>query len=95
MQSISIQQVLSEIETAPQPFLIKFVRGTGKKRGSIKTVAKAVKGAPKGRIKARTGQSIGLHKERHTIPITDLETNEYLSPLISHIIQFNQFKVFH
>jgi hypothetical protein len=48
--TISIQEVLSYIrsdEGASDTFLIKFVRASGKKKGSIKTVAKARYGAVK------------------------------------------------
>jgi|GEM_PF-805862 hypothetical protein len=35
------------------------------------------------------------HVENGTIPIHDLEQNRYISPLISHITEFNQYKVIH
>lgn len=36
-----------------------------------------------------------LHKEQDTIPITDLEDGQYKTILISHIIGFNEYKVYH
>lgn len=35
------------------------------------------------------------HVENGTIPIHDLEQNRYISPLLSHIVEFNQYKVIH
>lgn len=95
---ISIQEVLAQItatEHNGEDFLLKFIRSTGKKRGSIKTVAKARKGAPRQKRKPGSVNPTTLHKERGTIPITDIETSQYLTVLVSHIIQFNQYKVIH
>lgn len=97
MQEISIQQVLSEINEGASEgrvFVICFVRATGKERGSIKTVTKAIKGGPTREV-TPPKYSRSLHKDQYTLPVTDLETGEYLSPIISHIIQYNQFKVRH
>lgn len=93
-KEISIQEVLARMDGAQKPFLLKFVRATKEKRGTIKTVAKCLKGAPRRKIVART-RNRGLHKQNYTVPVTDLEHEQYLTPLISHIIQFNQFKVKH
>jgi len=92
---ISIKEVLARMESDSKPCLLKFVRATGKRRGSIKTVAKAIKGAPRRVLKKRTRGGRGLHKVNYTLPITDLEMEEYLTSLISHIIQYNQFTVIH
>lgn len=92
---ISINEVLARMEADAKPFLLKFVRATGSKRGSIKTVGKCIKGAPRRALKKRTRGGRGLHKVNYTVPVTDLEMEEYLTPLISHITQFNQFKVIH
>lgn len=35
------------------------------------------------------------HVDNGTIPITDVEKNRYISPLISHIVGYNQYKVIH
>jgi hypothetical protein len=101
--TISIQEVLSYIrsdEGASDTFLIKFVRASGKKKGSIKTVAKARYGAvkPKDRGNGMPKPSENtprLHVDAGTLPMTDTERNSYFTPLISHIIQFNQYKVIH
>jgi hypothetical protein len=106
MKEISVQAMLNVIrdpDMAERPFLIKFVRSRGSKagpKGSIKTVAKAGYGKPaspdrKKQKKSFTARKKGLHTEKGTLPIYDLETGRYLSPLISHIIQFNQYKVIH
>lgn len=77
-------------------FVIRFVRATGPTRGSIKTITKAIKGGAIREVSSTpSGRSKSLHKDAYTLPITDLDTGEYQSPLISHIIQFNQFKVRH
>jgi len=95
---ISIQQVLSEIRANTEgSFLLKFVRSSGKRKGSIKIVAKAIYGRSKGKVSpiAPRPKAKALHIEKGTIPITDSETNRYMTPLISHIIGFNSFKVKH
>lgn len=92
---ININEVLARMESESKPFLMKFVRATGRARGTIKTVAKGIKGAPRRVLKKRSRGGRGLHKVNYTVPITDLENEQYLTPLISHIIQFNQYKVIH
>lgn len=92
---ININEVLARMESEGKPFLLKFIRATGQNRGTIKTVAKAVKGAPRRALKKRQRGGGGLHKVNYTVPVTDLEMEQYLTPLISHIIQYNQYKVIH
>lgn len=36
-----------------------------------------------------------LHLDAGTLPMTDVETNTYFTPLISHIIGYNDCKVYH
>lgn len=97
---ISIQQVLADIRATPEKsFWIAFVRATGKDRGRVKVVAKAVYGAP---MRTSSGMIIApkddrkraLHVEKGTLPMSD-EMNTYLTPLISHIIGYNLMKVIH
>ena len=100
---ISLQQVLAEIRTHPQrPYWLCFVRATGKDAGSLKVISSAQYGAPKidytRKVKPMTERSSGakgLHTEKGTLPMTDTTTNQYLSPLISHIIGYNMYQVIH
>ena len=82
-----------------RPFLLKFIRATKSKngaKGSYKTVAKALYGRS-----VRVGDGIKKnstsvhHKSAGTIPITDTETNTYMTPKISHLVQFNSFTIKH
>ena len=84
-----------------QPFVLTFIRATGKKRGTEKTVAKCKIGA---HPSYRGGANLpSAPKERKTplmvdtaqLACHDADTGEYLTPLISHIIYFNLKKVIH
>lgn len=99
-ETISIQEVLAEIRSATDataPFLLKVVKSTGRSRGAVRVMAKCLKGHPKGaESKGGTTQGKFLHKEHDTIPIIDIEDgNSLKTPLISHIIGYNTYKVIH
>lgn len=96
---ISIQKVLDEIRDNERqgPFVLQYIRATGKQKGSLKTVralygrsTQAAIGGSAKREKAKT-----LHKERGTLPITITDTNEYETPLISHFRLYNGFRIKH
>lgn len=99
---ISINQVLSEIRAEPsKAFWLAFVRSSGEEIGSVKVVSSTLYGAA--RIDGRTGdhkpgtrlKATALHTEKGTLPCTDKTCNKYLTPLISHIIGYNMYKVKH
>lgn len=99
---ISIQQVLADIrEHTGRTFFLQFVRATGKKKGTIKTVAKAVYGAPKRALATDRDANGGndrkkpLHIERGTLPITNTDNGEYNTPLIATFITYNGYKIIH
>lgn len=97
---ISIQQVLADIrEGGGKPFHLQFVRATGKTKGTVKTVAKAIYGRSKTPgVSAPTGGSDrkrALHIDKGTLPLTDYESSEYFTPLIACITAFNGYKVIH
>ncbi len=99
---ISIQEALASIRSATsttRPFRLEIVVSTGRSKGDIRVLAQCIKGAPAGAPATPTigaaGRAEILHKERDTIPITDLEDGHYKTILISHIIGFNEFKVYH
>jgi hypothetical protein len=96
---ISINQVLSDIRSEPdKPFWLAYVRSTGKKQGSIKVVARAIYGAPirkERRHRNPSERSVPLHFEKGTIPMTNQDNGDYETPLISHIISYNLYKVIH
>lgn len=97
---ISIQKVLQIIrDDTSKSFWMAFVRATGKEAGSIKIVSSSLYGAPldghRQRKPAGRIKSSSLHTEKGTLPITDNSNGHYLSPLISHIIGFNLYKVKH
>lgn len=108
-KEISIQEVLATITDDARmgdTFTLRFVRSSGKKKGTLAIVAKARYGAPRGyrdEDAVSSGASGGsrrsytkwLHTDHGTIPMTDTERNRYFTPLISHIIGFNTYKVIH
>ena len=95
---ISIQKVLDEIRSNDRqgPFVLQFVRSTGKRKGSLKTMRalygrskqETVDSAPRAKSKVR-------HKTKGTLPVTNADTNEYETPLISHFRVFNGYKIKH
>jgi hypothetical protein len=99
---ISLQQMLVELrDDSLKPFWIAFVRASGKNAGSIKVVSSARYGSPLdgskntgSRTEARPKAKV-MHTEKGTLPITDTTNGEYLTPLISHIVGYNLFKVKH
>lgn len=99
---ISVNQVLADIRAEPmKSFWLAFVRATGEHCGSVKVVSSTLYGAP--RISDRTGdykpgirlKATALHTEKGTLPCTDKTRGEYLTPLISHIIGYNMYRVKH
>lgn len=97
---ISIDQVLAEIRENPAgTFWLAFVRASGRERGSIKVVPKCLYGAPRKNHEKVIGGVVGrqsaLHTEKGTLPMTDYETGNYLTPLISHIVGYNLYQVIH
>lgn len=99
---MSIQQVIAEIRDNPQkPFWLAFVRATGKEVGSIKIVSRCLYGAPKigegGKaLPVKSDRKRAAHVDKGTLPMTDADRpDEYLTPLISHIIGYNMYQVTH
>jgi hypothetical protein len=109
IKQMSIQEVLSEMSDTSSmggTFTLRFVRSSGQRKGTIATVAKCRYGAPRrqrdndaqpGPSSANSNRSgrKWLHTEAGTIPCTDTERNRYFTPLISHIIQYNDYQVLH
>lgn len=99
---ITIEQLISEIRREPKRlFWLLFVRSTGKERGTLKMVTKATYGAPNpGRVfqkKTKKGEprEVSMHTDRGTLPLTNHDTGEYFTPLISHIVGYNLQNVIH
>jgi len=102
--TMSIAEVLSEIRSTTsgsRPFALRFVRGAGKRQGSICMIPQAIKGHPQGThsdptLPPRRTSGKYLYKEHDTLPLIDLEKGgRFITVLISHIIQYNQYKVIH
>lgn len=97
---ISIQKALDEIrnEYRERPFVLQFVRSSGKSAGSLKVV-RAIYGRSKQPIEAVLSEkrdiSQPLHKEVGTLPMMDADTGEYITPLISHFRILNGYKIKH
>jgi len=108
MSRIHIDEVLQAIsesgERGGRPFQLGFVRSSGERKGSIKIVARCRRGIPKGYQEkpGPTGTDTeaparkrALHTDRGTLPLIDDESGNYITPLVSHIIEFNLQKVYH
>lgn len=68
----------------PHEFHLIYIRGTGKKEGTLKEVKKVRK----------LGHSTGHnHKERGTIPLFDAKEKIPISPFIDNILYYNGMKV--
>ena len=83
-------------------FWLAFVRAGGKHAGSVKVVSSARYGAPLdghgstvGTRTKKPERAKALHTEKGTLPMTDSTNGDYLTPLISHIIGFNMYRVKH
>lgn len=100
MSALSIQEVLAQMADAgDKPFKVAFVRSTGKFAGSVKECF-CYYGMPnpRERIQSTGGgnrKKRRLHIESGTVPLTEASTRKPITPLISHIIQFNGKKVYH
>jgi hypothetical protein len=97
-----LQQISDSAERQGRPFQLAFVRSSGERKGSIKIVAKARRGVRPGAkdvgpaSKADgTARKRALHSDRGTLPLYDDETGQYITPLVSHIVEFNLQKVYH
>lgn len=103
MNQMSINQFLSIIrnpEAGEETFTLRFVRSGKKNKGEIAMVAKCRYGAPVQRHRRSTRRTAEdtpawMHNEKGTLPMTDAERNRYFTPLISHIIGFNDYIIMH
>lgn len=96
--TISINEVLAKIEKPGAEFSLGFVRATGPKKGSIKYMPRVRKGAPKPNPRFQgKKKTTGVKKHRifGTLPFTDIESGNYMTPLISHIVVFDNKQVIH
>lgn len=82
-----------------QSFSLRFVRSRPSRngaKGSIKTVERCHYGKKRSyRSSTDNARQKALHKDQGTLPLYDADTGNYLSPLISHIIYYNDLKVIH
>lgn len=109
MKKMSINEFLSIIrdtETSHLTFTIRFVRSSKKRKGTLASIAKARYGGPKRYTdsgektknkfnRTSAGTPNWLHTEKGTLPLTDTERNKYFTPLISHIIGYNDYTIIH
>lgn len=100
---ISIGEALAEIQTPGTEFSLHFIKSTGKGKGELRYYPKCRYGAPLKASKAATSIPRRRKKDPEEktmrnagqIPMTNIETGLYVTPLISHIIGFNNRKVIH
>ena len=108
-KQLSIDDVLIRIQESAsegKPFSLKFWRATGKQKGTLKFIAKARYGGPERERVAhdirrtpegafRGERKVSLHVDVGTLPITDIERNEYNTPVIRLIEEYNGMVVIH
>lgn len=98
---ISIQKVLDEIRDNERqgPFVLQFVRSSGKQKGSLKTLrafyGRSKQAAVDSAAGAQREKAKTLHKEKGTLPLTNADTNEYETPLISHFRVYDGYRIKH
>ena len=105
---ITIEQALADMRAVPgRVFWLAFVRSTGKERGSVKVVARCKYGSPQAQVGAgQSGPGLAeilgekksgkwLHTDKGTLPMTDYDSGQYITPLISHLIGYNLKKIIH
>lgn len=100
VSTITIQQVLAEIidTSNTKPFSLTWVRSTGKNRGSLKSVDQAVRGTSKGYNRKEPHKQSRRSREwveRGILPITDSQSNQFMTVKISHIVAYNGYQVRH
>lgn len=95
---ISIQKALDEMRDPErkQPFVLQFARGTGKKKGSLKTV-RAFYGRSKQEDsnEPKRAKASASHKTHGTFPINNADTGEYETPLIALMRSYDGFRIKH
>jgi hypothetical protein len=102
MEKISINQVVAALRS-DQESAITIVRSTGLK-GTVKLIDRCCSGftynkfTPKEKtafMQRNDNSEFGKHTLNGTMPIIDLDKDQQLTILISHIIYFNGKKVIH
>jgi hypothetical protein len=100
LPEISVQQMQHEMQTANgKPFYLVYITKEGEKR----VIARCLYGGQKGERSGKLNQSgekrkVVSLKETGKIPTNNLDAapdNAYRDPFISHIIQFNNYRVRH
>lgn len=99
---ISINHALDIIKNAGRAFELHFVRATGKKAGSIKTGVYTY-GAPNPRAPKKSApgapERMEMKNKTHvingTLPLTDQKTKALCTPLISHLIKIDAYRIKH
>jgi hypothetical protein len=95
---ISIQAVIDDMRSTDRkgPFVLQFVVSSGKHKGRLKTVralygrSTREKTSIDPRHKAKT-----LHKDDGTLPMQDVDIQQYITPLISHFRVYNGYFITH
>lgn len=107
---ITINQALAWIEGGeygPDGFSLKFVRSSGALIGEIAYKARVRKGAPdhyaaspgRGRGRPskldRPDRKRALHKDFYTLPLVDIDTDNFFTPVISHLLELDGVAIKH
>lgn len=95
---ISIQSVIDDMRSTERvgPFVLQFVASTGKDKGKLKTV-RALYGRStreQSTVAPREKAQV-LHKDTGTLPLMDVDKQQYITPLISHYRVYNGYKITH
>lgn len=89
MNKIEMVEVDRKIQENPkQKFVFKYVRATGKHKGSIKEVQLGLPPNSISKNKTKAEQRKYLHKDKWTMNLYNYKKNRPETPLYSHIIEF-------
>lgn len=103
MSFVHINQVLDDLRSGEKCSLV-FIRATGTRRGTKKKVANAIEGwnysafkerTPIEHLMAKNAAIVSKNALMGIIPVIDVDNDQQLTILISHIIQYNGLIVKH
>ena len=100
---IAMNQVLADLQEG-RKCTLTYIRSTGTKRGTKKTINNAIEGwnyaamkdrKPIDHIRSLNASKIRINAMRGLIPIIDLDNNLQLTLLISHMVKYNGHTIIH
>lgn len=104
-KEISIDEVYSRLRSvhinSSNSCRLTVVRSSGKNKGDVIIIPRARYGSPRRRVSdtptgvRKRSNNDYEHNDNGTFPMTNVDRNKYISPLLSHIIGYNEYRVIH